>query len=271
MHRNIVLRSQIIASIRRRMTEQGFNEFQTPTLTVSSPEGARDFLVPSRLHPGKFYALPQAPQQFKQLLMVAGFDRYFQIAPCYRDEDARADRSPGEFYQLDIEMSFVTQDELFAVIEEVMEGLFREFAPDWTITEAPFPRIPFEEAMRKYGSDKPDLRIPLEIRRRQRPLPRELLPGVRRQDGPRPRGPRMLGPPAVVLRPDRGQGQGRTAPGAWPGSWSRRTGRSRARSRSSSPRRPPPPSAPPPGRTSAMPSSSWPTPTWAASARSWEG
>ncbi len=164
MHRNIVLRSKIIASIRRRMTERGFNEFQTPTLTVSSPEGARDFLVPSRLHPGKFYALPQAPQQFKQLLMVAGFDRYFQIAPCYRDEDARADRSPGEFYQLDIEMSFVTQDELFAVIEEVMEGLFREFAPSWTITAAPFPRIPFEEAMRKYGSDKPDLRIPLEIR-----------------------------------------------------------------------------------------------------------
>ena len=215
MHRNIVLRSQIIASIRRRMTEQGFNEFQTPTLTVSSPEGARDYLVPSRLHPGKFYALPQAPQQFKQLLMVAGFDRYFQVAPCYRDEDARADRSPGEFYQLDIEMSFVTQDELFAVIEEVMEGLFREFAPGWTITEAPFPRIPFEEAMRKYGSDKPDLRIPLEIRDVSDLFRGELLPGVRRQDGPRPRGPRMLGPPAVVLRPDRGQGQGggRRGPG----------------------------------------------------------
>ena len=162
MHNNIVLRSKIISSIRQRMVDQGFLEYQTPILTASSPEGARDFLVPSRMHPGKFYALPQAPQQFKQLIMVAGFDRYFQIAPCFRDEDARADRSPGEFYQLDIEMSFVTQDEIFAAIEPVMYGVFDEFS-DRTITPAPFPRIPFKEAMLKYGSDKPDLRNPLEI------------------------------------------------------------------------------------------------------------
>ncbi|MEM8800871.1 MAG: aspartate--tRNA ligase, partial [Pseudomonadota bacterium] len=162
MHRNIVLRSQVISSIRRRMTDQGFNEFQTPILTASSPEGARDFLVPSRLHPGKFYALPQAPQMFKQLIMVAGFDRYFQIAPCFRDEDARADRSPGEFYQLDIEMSFVTQEDVFAAIEPVLEGLFTEFS-DKKVTSAPFPRIPFKESMLKYGNDKPDLRNPIEI------------------------------------------------------------------------------------------------------------
>lgn len=164
LHNNIVLRSQIISSIRRRMTEIGFNEFQTPILTSSSPEGARDYLVPSRIHPGKFYALPQAPQQFKQLLMMAGFDRYFQIAPCFRDEDARADRSPGEFYQLDVEMSFVEQDDVFEAIEKVMEGLFNEFAPERNVTAAPFPRISYEEAMLKYGSDKPDLRIPLEIK-----------------------------------------------------------------------------------------------------------
>jgi aspartyl-tRNA synthetase len=162
MHKNIVLRSSIISSIRRRMVDQGFLEYQTPILTASSPEGARDFLVPSRIHPGKFYALPQAPQQFKQLIMVAGFDRYFQIAPCFRDEDARADRSPGEFYQLDIEMSFATQDDVFAAIEPVMQGVFDEFS-DWDITPAPFPRIPFKESMLKYGSDKPDLRNPLEI------------------------------------------------------------------------------------------------------------
>ncbi len=162
MHKNIVLRSQVISSIRRRMIDQGFMEFQTPILTASSPEGARDFLVPSRIHPGKFYALPQAPQQFKQLLMVAGFDRYFQIAPCFRDEDARADRSPGEFYQLDIEMSFVTQDDVFAAIEPVMHGVFSEFS-DRTITPAPFPRIPYRESMLKYGNDKPDLRNPLVI------------------------------------------------------------------------------------------------------------
>jgi aspartyl-tRNA synthetase len=160
IHGNVVLRSRVIASIRRRMTEQGFLEFQTPILTSSSPEGARDYLVPSRIHPGKFYALPQAPQQFKQLLMVAGFDRYFQIAPCFRDEDARADRSPGEFYQLDVELSFVTQDEVFAAIEPVLSGVFKEFS-DWTVTEPPFPRIPYDEAMAMYGSDKPDLRNPI--------------------------------------------------------------------------------------------------------------
>jgi aspartyl-tRNA synthetase len=161
LHRNISLRSGVISSLRRRMNEAGFTEFQTPILTASSPEGARDFLVPSRLHPGKFYALPQAPQQFKQLIMVAGFDRYFQIAPCFRDEDSRADRSPGEFYQLDVEMSFVTQDDVFGAIEPVMEGLFEEFAQGKAVTPAPFPRIPYAEAMLKYGSDKPDLRIPL--------------------------------------------------------------------------------------------------------------
>ncbi len=168
VHRNMMLRSAVIASLRRRMTEAGFTEFQTPILTASSPEGARDFLVPSRLHPGKFYALPQAPQMFKQLLMVAGFDRYFQIAPCFRDEDARADRSPGEFYQLDFEMSFVTQDDVFAAIEPVLQGTFEEFA-GWNrararaVTPAPFPRIPYAEAMLRYGTDKPDLRNPLWI------------------------------------------------------------------------------------------------------------
>ena len=165
LHANIMLRSKVIASIRRRMIDQGFTEFQTPILTASSPEGARDYLVPSRVHPGKFYALPQAPQMFKQLLMVAGFDRYFQIAPCFRDEDARADRSPGEFYQLDFEMSFVTQDDVFAAIEPVLAGLFDEFADGKSVTPAgEFPRIPYKEAMLKYGSDKPDLRNPLLIR-----------------------------------------------------------------------------------------------------------
>jgi aspartyl-tRNA synthetase len=164
LHRNIVLRSNVIASLRRRMVDQGFTEFQTPILTASSPEGARDFLVPSRLHPGKFYALPQAPQMFKQLLMVAGFDRYFQIAPCFRDEDARADRSPGEFYQLDFEMSFVTQDDVFNAIEPVLAGVFEEFANGKSVTPAgTFPRIPYRESMLKYGSDKPDLRNPLII------------------------------------------------------------------------------------------------------------
>ncbi len=163
MRDRIVLRSKIIDSIRRRMCEQGFVEFQTPILTASSPEGARDYLVPSRLHPGKFYALPQAPQMFKQLLMIAGFDRYFQIAPCFRDEDSRADRSPGEFYQLDFEMSFVVQEDVFAAIEPVLAGLFEEFGGDKAVTDVPFPRIPFDEAMLKYGSDKPDLRNPLEI------------------------------------------------------------------------------------------------------------
>jgi aspartyl-tRNA synthetase len=161
LHRNIVLRSGVIASIRRRMIAAGFTEFQTPILTSSSPEGARDYLVPSRVHPGKFYALPQAPQQFKQLLMVAGFDRYFQIAPCFRDEDGRADRSPGEFYQLDFEMSFVTQEDVWATIEPVLHGVFEEFSSGRAVTPPPFPRIPFAEAMEKYGTDKPDLRNPI--------------------------------------------------------------------------------------------------------------
>ena len=163
LHRNITLRSKVISSIRRRMISQGFTEFQTPILTASSPEGARDFLVPSRLHPGKFYALPQAPQQFKQLIMVAGFDRYFQIAPCFRDEDARADRSPGEFYQLDLEMSFVTQDDVFAAVEPVLHGVFSEFADGRDCGAANFPHITYEDSMLKYGNDKPDLRNPIVI------------------------------------------------------------------------------------------------------------
>ena len=163
VHQNILLRSRVISSIRRRMIDQGFTEFQTPILTSSSPEGARDFLVPSRMHPGKFYALPQAPQQFKQLLMIAGFDRYFQIAPCFRDEDSRADRSPGEFYQLDFEMSFVTQEDVFAAIEPVLHGVFEEFANGRKVSGRPFPRIAFDESMLKYGSDKPDLRNPIVI------------------------------------------------------------------------------------------------------------
>jgi aspartyl-tRNA synthetase len=164
IHANIVLRSNVISSIRNRMVAQGFTEFQTPILTASSPEGARDYLVPSRVHPGKFYALPQAPQMFKQLLMVAGFDRYFQIAPCFRDEDARADRSPGEFYQLDFEMSYVTQEDVFQAIEPVLAGVFAEFANGRSVTAAgSFPRIPYRESMLKYGSDKPDLRNPILI------------------------------------------------------------------------------------------------------------
>ncbi|MGF1474185.1 MAG: aspartate--tRNA ligase [Geminicoccaceae bacterium] len=161
MHANILLRSRVIASIRRRMQDQGFVEFQTPILTASSPEGARDFLVPSRLHPGKFYALPQAPQQYKQLLMMSGFDRYFQIAPCFRDEDARADRSPGEFYQLDLEMAFVEQDDVFAAVEPVIHGVFDEFST-WQIEPVPFPRIAYRDAMLWYGTDKPDLRVPIK-------------------------------------------------------------------------------------------------------------
>jgi aspartyl-tRNA synthetase len=162
LHKNIMLRGAVIDSLRRRMKEQGFFEFQTPILTASSPEGARDYLVPSRIHPGKFYALPQAPQQFKQLIMVAGFDRYFQIAPCFRDEDARADRSPGEFYQLDLEMSFVTQDDVFAAVEPVMRGVFEEFGGGKPVTQK-FPLIPYAEAIRAYGSDKPDLRNPIKM------------------------------------------------------------------------------------------------------------
>ncbi|MGW2415707.1 aspartate--tRNA ligase [Streptomyces tubercidicus] len=162
MHRNIMLRTAVISAIRHKMVALGFNEMATPILSATSPEGARDFLVPSRLHAGKFYALPQAPQQFKQLLMIAGFDRYFQIAPCFRDEDARADRSPGEFYQLDIEMSFVEQEDVFGPVEKLMTELFTEFGNGRTVT-SPFPRIPFREAMLKYGSDKPDLRAELEL------------------------------------------------------------------------------------------------------------
>ena len=162
LHANMVLRAKVIAAIRRLMGEQGFTEYQTPILTASSPEGARDFLVPSRLHPGQFYALPQAPQQFKQLLMIAGFDRYFQMAPCFRDEDPRADRSPGEFYQLDLEMSFVTQEDVFAVGEPVIRGVFEEFGGGRPVTKE-LPRIPYKEALLKYGSDKPDLRNPIEM------------------------------------------------------------------------------------------------------------
>jgi aspartyl-tRNA synthetase len=163
LHQNIILRSNVIESMRRRMWDMGFKEFQTPILTSSSPEGARDYLVPSRIHPGKFYALPQAPQQFKQLLMISGFDRYFQIAPCFRDEDARADRSPGEFYQLDMEMSFVTQDDIFEVNEKLIYGIFTEFSKK-KVDAPPFVRIPYRESMIKYGCDKPDLRIPIEMR-----------------------------------------------------------------------------------------------------------
>ncbi len=162
LHHNIMKRGQVIDSIRRRMKEQGFFEFQTPILTASSPEGARDYLVPSRIHPGKFYALPQAPQQFKQLIMISGFDRYFQIAPCFRDEDPRADRLPGEFYQLDVEMSFVTQDDVFAAMEPVLRGVFEEFSDGWPVTPK-FPRIPYAEAITKYGTDKPDLRNPIAM------------------------------------------------------------------------------------------------------------
>jgi aspartyl-tRNA synthetase len=163
MQRNLVLRTQTIASIRRRMTEHGFLEVQTPTLTASSPEGARDYLVPSRLYPGNFYALPQAPQQYKQLLMASGFDRYFQIAPCYRDESSRADRSPGEFYQLDLEMSFVEQEDVFRVVEDVLHGVFHDIRPDREATPTPFSRIPYDTAMERYGTDKPDLRNPLTM------------------------------------------------------------------------------------------------------------
>src|SRR6195952_5160180 len=162
VHRNIMLRSKVITSIRQRMIDQGFTEFQTPILTASSPEGARDFLVPARNHPGKFYALPQAPQQFKQLAMVAGFDRYFQIAPCFRDEAARADRSPGEFYQLDFEMSFVTQEDVFNAVEPVLRGVFEEFGGGKPVTPK-FPMIAYADAIKAYGTDKPDLRNPIKM------------------------------------------------------------------------------------------------------------
>ena len=205
LHRNIMLRNEIIGSIRRRMREAGFFEFQTPILTASSPEGARDYLVPSRVHPGKFYALPQAPQQFKQLIMIAGFDRYFQIAPCFRDEDARADRSPGEFYQLDLEMSFVEQEDVFAAVEPVMRGVFEEFANGRPVT-AKFPRIAYDEAIAKYGSDKPDLRNPIVMADVTEHFPRVGLQGVCRHDREGPQGARVGDPGAGrgqprVLRP----------------------------------------------------------------------
>ncbi len=182
LHQNIMTRGAIVDSMRQRMKEQGFFEFQTPILTASSPEGARDFLVPSRIHPGKFYALPQAPQQYKQLLMMSGFDRYFQIAPCFRDEDPRADRLPGEFYQLDVEMSFVTQDDVFAAMEPVITGVFEDFAKGKPVTKG-WPRIPFAEAMRKYGSDKPDLRNPIVMQDVSRAFSRLRLQGVRADAG----------------------------------------------------------------------------------------
>ena len=182
LHANIMLRGAIIDSIRNRMKAAGFFEFQTPILTASSPEGARDFLVPSRLHPGKFYALPQAPQQFKQLIMVAGFDRYFQIAPCFRDEDARADRSPGEFYQLDLEMSFVTQEDVFDAVEPVIRGVFEEFADGRTVTPK-FPLIPYAESVAKYGTDKPDLRNPMIMQDVSDAFPRLRLQDLRAHSG----------------------------------------------------------------------------------------
>ena len=219
MHANVMLRANVIASIRRRMIEQGFTELQTPILTASSPEGARDYLVPSRVHPGKFYALPQAPQMFKQLLMVAGFDRYFQIAPCFRDEDARADRSPGEFYQLDFEMSFVTQDDVFAAIEPVLEGVFREFS-EKEVTSAPFRRIPYAEAMLKYGTDKPDLRNPIEITDVTEQFERVGVRALReagrgRQDRSRHSSTRRRREEPQVLRRDERMGARRRLCGTW--------------------------------------------------------
>lgn len=201
MHRNIMLRTQVISFLRREMTALGFNELATPILSATSPEGARDFLVPSRVHPGKFYALPQAPQQFKQLLMIAGFDRYFQIAPCFRDEDSRADRSPGEFYQLDVEMSFVEQEDVFGVIEKVMTDLFEEFGNGRHVT-SPFPRIPFRESLVKYGNDKPDLRAKLELVDVSSVFMRLRLQGLRRQARARAAGAGHRRSEPEVLRPD---------------------------------------------------------------------
>ena len=215
LHQNIMLRGQIIDSLRRRMKGQGFFEFQTPILTASSPEGARDFLVPSRLHPGEFYALPQAPQQFKQLMMMAGFDRYFQIAPCFRDEDARADRCPGEFYQLDIEMSFVTQEDVFAAVEPVLRGVFEEFGRGKPVTQT-FPRIPYAEAMRKYGSDKPDLRNPIVMQNVSEHFRGSRFQGVRVAAGRTRSGRfRLRAAAAQFRRPDErwAQGEGSLALG----------------------------------------------------------
>jgi aspartyl-tRNA synthetase len=205
LHRNMMLRSAVVADLRKRMWGQGFTEFQTPIITASSPEGARDFLVPSRLHPGKFYALPQAPQQFKQLIMVAGFDRYFQIAPCFRDEDPRADRSPTDFYQLDLEMSFVTQDDVFAAIQPVIQGAFEEFGNGRRVDRV-WPRITYADAALWYGTDKPDLRNPIKMERGERAFPRLGLRRLREAPGAGgDRGPRDPGEGrrlARLLRPD---------------------------------------------------------------------
>ena len=215
IHRNIMKRAAIVSSLRRRMNEAAFFEFQTPILTASSPEGARDFLVPSRMHPGKFYALPQAPQQFKQLIMIAGFDRYFQIAPCFRDEDARADRSPGEFYQLDIEMSFVTQEDVFQAVEPVLRGLFEEFGDGKPVTPK-FPHVRYDDAISKYGTDKPDLRNPIVMQDVSEHFRGSRLQGVRRHAGEGREGARLGDPGAGrrlprVLRPHESLGAA-----AWP-------------------------------------------------------
>ena len=229
-HANIMLRSNVIASIRRRMIEQGFAEFQTPILTASSPEGARDFLVPSRLHPGEFYALPQSPQQFKQLLMVAGFDRYFQIAPCFRDEAGRADRSPGEHYQLDVEMSFVTQEDVFAALGPVLHGVFEEFGAGRPVTALPFPQIAYADAMQRYGSDKPDLRNPIVMSDVTATFRGSAFQGVRQSDRRRPRGP-SVGDPGTdgrkprLLRSDEFLGSVRGAAGTCVHFLPRRRGR----------------------------------------------
>ena len=221
IHNNIMLRGQVVDSMRTRMKAAGFNEFQTPILTASSPEGARDFLVPSRIHPGKFYALPQAPQQYKQLLMMAGFDRYFQIAPCFRDEDPRADRLPGEFYQLDLEMSFITQEDVFAAMEPIITGIFEQFGKGKPVTKK-WPRIPYAEAMRKYGSDKPDLRNPDRHAGGVRAFPRLGLQDFRAPAGDAEK--RSLGDPRAGRRPAHlrrsheqlGAGRGAAGPRLYP-------------------------------------------------------
>jgi aspartyl-tRNA synthetase len=218
LHANIMRRTEIIRAMREKMTAAGFFEFATPILTASSPEGARDFLVPSRIHQGKFYALPQAPQQYKQLIMMSGFDRYFQIAPCFRDEDPRADRLPGEFYQLDVEMSFVEQDDVFAAMEPVIRDVFMDFAGDKQVPGG-FPRIPYDEAIAKYGSDKPDLRNPIEMQDVTEHFRGLRLQGIRRYDREGPEGPRLGDPGAGrrqsrVLRPDELLGAGRRPAGA---------------------------------------------------------
>ena len=260
LHANIMKRQDIIWSLRQRMRDAGFFEFQTPILTASSPEGARDYLVPSRVHPGKFYALPQAPQQFKQLIMIAGFDRYFQIAPCFRDEDARADRSPGEFYQLDLEMSFVTQDDVFNTVEPILRGLFEEFGGGKPVTQK-FPRIPYAEAMRKYGTDKPDLRNPIEmedVTEHFRGSGFKVFAGMIEMDANYAR----LGDPGEgrrltrLLRSDEWMGAGRGAAGARLYLLPRRRGREAPSPRMSG-LSAPKPSSPSSSLPTAMPCSSW--------------